>query len=60
MTKTDKILLNQMLKAGKFNMEIASLLRIKMEKDAKAMIKKMGTKYCCHPDNAPVKGNYGI
>lgn len=60
MTLNDKKLLNQMIKAGRFNMEIAQLLRQKTEDDTKSIIKQMGEKYCCHPSNAPAKGNYGI
>ena len=60
MTAQDRKLLSQMVKAGKFNMEIVALLQQKTAHDAKRMIKKMGNKYCCHPDNSPAKGNYGI
>lgn len=59
MTSNDKKLLSQMVKAGKFNFEIVELLRQKQADDTKIMIKKLGTKYCLHPSNAPIKGSYG-
>ena len=59
MTENDKMLLGQMISAGKFSEEIAVLLRKKYADDTKAMIQSMGKKYALHPDNAPIKGNYG-
>lgn len=59
MTPNDKKLLSQMIKAGKFNDDIIEFLRQKMEDDTKTMIKRMGNKYCLHPDNSPQKGTYG-
>lgn len=59
MTNTDKQLISQMIKAGHFN-AVYDLLCQKVDLDAKEIIAKMGNKYCCHPDNSPVKGNYGI
>lgn len=58
MNKNDQKLLSQMIKAGKFNMEIADLLKQKYADDTKEMIKTMGSKYALHPANAPVKGTY--
>lgn len=60
MTNNDKKLLSQMVKAGKFNWEIAELLREKTKLDTQKMIKSMGSKYCLHPSNSPVKDIYGI
>jgi len=55
MTNNDKSLLQQMIGAGKFNYEIYSLL-VKMNQDkTDKLIKKMGNKWCCHPDNAVKK-----
>ena len=56
----DKKLLSQMIRAGIFNEEIVKLMRVQHEVDSKKIIKQMGTKWCCHPANAPQKGNYGI
>jgi len=52
MTKNDKSLLSQMIHAGRFNYEIYDLLCKQNAVNAKAAIKKMGNKWCCHPDNA--------
>lgn len=59
MTKSDKELITQMIRAGHFN-GTYDLLRQKVEHDSKEMIKQMGTKWCCHPSHSPQKGNYGI
>lgn len=56
----DKKLLSQMIRAGIFNEEIVKLMRVQHEVDSKKIIKQMGEKWCCHPANAPQKGNYGI
>jgi hypothetical protein len=52
MTKNDKHLLKQMIEAGRFNYAIYELLCESNAENAKQMIKKMGAKWCCHPDNA--------
>jgi hypothetical protein len=52
MNKNDKHLLGQMIRAGRFNFAIYELLCESNEKNSKDMIKKMGAKWCCHPDNA--------
>lgn len=44
-----------MIKAGKFNYDIYTLL-VEMNKDkTDKLIKNMGSKWCCHPDNAVKK-----
>ena len=52
MTKNDKSLLKQMIHAGRFNIHIYELLCDYNKQRATEIIKKMGTKWCCHPDNA--------
>ena len=52
MTKNDKALMSQMIGVGKFNWSIYELLVELNKKQAKDAIKKMGNKWCCHPDNA--------
>lgn len=52
MTKNDKSLLSQMIQAGHFNYPIYELLCQANAKAAKDMVKKMGNKWCLHPDNA--------
>lgn len=51
MTKNDKKLLSQMIDAGLFSYEMYELLVKQNKENAKAMIKKMGNKWVCHPDN---------
>lgn len=51
MTKNDKKLLGQMIEAGRFSFAMYELLVKQNEVDSKAMIKKMGNKWVCHPDN---------
>lgn len=51
MTKNDRSLLTQMIERGKFNWEIYELLVEQNAKNSKALIKKMGNKWVCHPDN---------
>jgi hypothetical protein len=51
MTANDKSLLKQMIEAGRFNYAIYELLVENNRNNAKAIIKKMGNKWCCHPDN---------
>jgi hypothetical protein len=52
MTKNDKHLLGQMIRAGRFNYAIYELLCASNKQRTQEMIKKMGAKWCCHPDNA--------
>lgn len=55
MTNNDKSLMQQMIKAGKFNYDIYSLL-IEMNQDkSERLVKKMGNKWCCHPNNSVKK-----
>ena len=58
MNNTDKNMIAQMIRAGRFNPEICELLRQKQVEDSKKMIKQMGERYCCHANNAPKKGAY--
>lgn len=58
MNNTDKNMITQMIRAGRFNPEMCELLRQKQAEDAKKMIKQMGERYCCHANNAPKKGAY--
>jgi hypothetical protein len=51
MTKNDRSLLSQMIQRGKFNWPIYDLLVKQNELDSKAMVKKMGDKWCCHSNN---------
>jgi hypothetical protein len=51
MTKNDKKLLSQMIEAGRFSYEMYEMLVKQNEANSKAMIKKMGSKWVCHPDN---------
>jgi len=51
MTKNDKKLLGQMIEAGRFSFAMYELLVKQNAMDSKAMIKKMGNKWVCHPDN---------
>ena len=41
-----------MIVAGKFNWSIYELLVELNKNQSKEAIKKMGNKWCCHPDNA--------
>jgi hypothetical protein len=58
MNNTDKNMITQMIRAGRFNPEMCELLRQKQAEDSKKMIKQMGERYCCHANNAPKKGAY--
>ena len=58
MNNTDKNMITQMIRAGRFNPEICELLRQKQVEDSKKMIKQMGERYCCHAIKAPKKGAY--
>jgi len=58
MNNTDKNMITQMIRAGRFKNEICELLSQKKVEDSKKMIKQMGERYCCHAINAPKKGAY--
>jgi len=60
MKNNDKNLLVQMLHRGIMDDEIVKLMRDNYALKTKELIKNMGNKYCCHPSNAPKKGQYGI
>ncbi len=51
MTKNDKKLLKEMIEAGRFSYAMYELLVELNAANSKAMIKKMGSKWVCHPDN---------
>ena len=51
MTKNDKKLLKEMIEAGRFSYAMYELLVDLNAANSKAMIKKMGNKWVCHPDN---------
>lgn len=51
MTKNDKKLLGQMIEAGRFSYAMYELLVEQNRLESKAMIKRMGSKWVCHPDN---------
>ena len=51
MTKNDKSLLKQMIEAGRFSYPMYELLVEQNKANSKAMIKKMGARWVCHPDN---------
>jgi len=51
MTKNDKSLLKQMIEAGRFSYPMYELLIKQNAANSKAMIKRMGNKWVCHPDN---------
>jgi hypothetical protein len=51
MTKNDKNLLKQMIEAGRFSYPMYELLIAQNEANSKAMIRRMGNKWVCHPDN---------
>ena len=58
MNNTDKNMITQMIRAGRFTPDICELLQQKQIEDSKKMIKQMGERYCCHAVNAPKKGAY--
>jgi hypothetical protein len=60
MNNNDQKLLSQLLNRGIMDDEIIKLMQDAQAKKTKEMIKKMGTKYCCHLYNAPKKVQYGI
>ena len=50
MTSNDATLIRQMMQAGKYNAVLDFMPIYNLEK-SKAIIKEMGSKWCCHPDN---------
>ena len=60
MNTNDQKLLTQMLHRGIMDDEIIKMMQDNYAKKTKDMIKKMGSKYCCHLNNAPKKAQYGI
>jgi hypothetical protein len=51
MKNNDRKLLKQMISAGRFNYELYELLVQKNKAESVTMIKRMGNKWVCHPDN---------
>ena len=54
MTENDKNLIQQMIRAGKMDRIIDFMPEYNLVK-SKEIIKQMGNKWCCHPDNAVKK-----
>lgn len=54
MTENDKSLIIQMMKAGRHNAVYDLMPQYNMIK-SQEIIKTMGAKWCCHPDNAVKK-----
>ena len=50
MTENDKNLIKQFMQAGRYNVIYDLLPQYNFEK-SQAIIKDMGAKWCCHPDN---------
>ena len=50
MTANEVNLIRQMMQAGKYNSVLDYMPDYNLEK-SKAIIKEMGSKWCCHPDN---------
>ena len=50
MKNSDRELVKQMIKAGR-NDALLYFMPAVIEADAKEIIEKMGTKWCCHKDN---------
>jgi len=50
MTSNDATLIRQMMQAGKYNAVLDFMPIYNLEK-SKTIIKEMGSKWCCHPDN---------
>ena len=51
MTENDKSLIRQLMQAGRHNVVYDLLPEYNLLK-SQAIIKEMGNKWCCHPDNA--------
>jgi hypothetical protein len=54
MTENDKNLIQQMIRAGKMDKILDFMPEYNLVK-SKEIIKQMGNKWCCHPDNAVKK-----
>jgi hypothetical protein len=54
MTENDRNLIKQLMQAGRHSVVYDLLPQYNLEK-SQAIIKEMGTKWCCHPDNAVKK-----
>jgi hypothetical protein len=54
MTDNDKSLIKQLMIAGRYNAVYDLMPQYNMIK-SQEIIKTMGTKWCCHPDNAVKK-----
>ena len=50
MTINDKTLIQQMIRAGRFN-AVYDLMQDYNKQKAKDVIQEMGEKWCCHPKN---------
>lgn len=50
MKNTDRDLVKQMIRAGRYG-AIMDFMPEVIAADSKEMIERMGTKWCCHPDN---------
>lgn len=50
MTENDKSLIRQMMRAGRYNAVFDLMPAYNLDK-SKDIIKDMGSKWCCHPDN---------
>ena len=50
MTANDKTLIQQMIKAGRFN-AVYDLMQNYNQQKAKDIIQEMGEKWCCNPKN---------
>jgi hypothetical protein len=54
MTENDKSLIRQLMQAGRHNVVYDLLPEYNLLK-SKEIIEQMGSKWCCHPDNAVKK-----
>lgn len=50
MKNSDRDLVKQMIKAGRYS-AIMDFMPAVIDSDAKDIIEKMGSKWCCHKDN---------
>ena len=51
MTENDKVLIKQLMQAGRYNAIYDLMPQYNLEK-SQEIIKSMGAKWCCHPENA--------
>ena len=54
MTENDRNLIKQLMQAGRHDVVYDLLPEYNLEK-SQAIIREMGAKWCCHPDNAVKK-----